>query len=152
MPTMRPRFSGRSSRPNDLDMSPKAGRLAIFLQLVNHASDLSDGIIRVVGCLHAFIPADSYTHVSCLDHSNVIGTIPNGEGDGLYSLLNHIHYLRLLQRRHPVREERNDDYMRLSRGNGCNLHLAALKGQLLDNFQIQYIHFMLMCKEAFRKQ
>lgn len=121
-------------------------------QLVNHASDLSDGIIRVVGCLHAFIPADSYTHVSCLDHSNVIGTIPNGEGDGLYSLLNHIHYLRLLQRRHPVREERNDDYMRLSRGNGCNLHLAALKGQLLDNFQIQYIHFMLMCKKAFRKQ
>lgn len=74
-------------------------------QLVNHASDLCDGIIRVVRRLHAFIPTDSHAHMGGLDHPNIIGTIPNGEGDGLYPLLNHVYYLRLLQRRHSVREE-----------------------------------------------
>lgn len=94
-----------------------------------HTSDLCNGIIRVVGCLHALVPADSHTHMGRLDHPNVIGTIPNGESDGFYPLLNHIHYLRLLQRRHSVKEEmKNFVCVGIAGGNSCNLYLAALGG------------------------
>lgn len=67
---------------------------------------LSDGVIRVVGGLHALVPTDAYTHVGRLDHAYIIGTIPDGQGDGFHPLLHHIHYLRLLQRRHPRGGER----------------------------------------------
>ena len=39
------------------------------------------------------------------------------------------------------RRETSQDSTRPSRGNSCNLHFTALKGQLLDNFQIQYRRF-----------
>lgn len=74
-------------------------------QLVNHASDLCDGIIRVVGGLHALVPTDAHTHVGRLDHPDVIGAVPDGEGDGIHPLLNHVHDLGLLQGRHSGREE-----------------------------------------------
>lgn len=73
----------------------------------SHASDLCDGVIRVVGRLHAFIATDPHAHMGCLDHPNIIGTVPDGEGDGLDPLLDHVDDLRLLQRRHSVREERD---------------------------------------------
>lgn len=74
------------------------------------------------------VPTDAYTHVGGLDHAYIIGTIPNGQGDGFHPLLHHIHYLRLLQRRHLEGGERRLGLCGPSRGNSCNLHFAALKG------------------------
>lgn len=75
-------------------------------QLANRAPDLRDGVVRVVGGLHALVPADAHAHVGRLDHPDVVGAVPNGERDGVHPLLNHVHDLRLLQRRHSGREVR----------------------------------------------
>lgn len=80
---------------------------------VDHTTDLCDGVIRVVGGLHALVATDAHTHVGRLDHPDIIGTVPDGQGDGLHPLLHHIHYLRLLQRGYSGGEERGVTTLRV---------------------------------------
>ena len=65
-------------------------------QVLFLASDLCDSIIWAIGCLHALIATDPHSNVSCLDHSYVVGTIPNGKCYGIDVFLDHVYYFRLL--------------------------------------------------------
>ena len=59
-----------------------------------------------------------------LDHADIVGAVPDGEGDGPLVPLDQLHHLRLLQGRHPAADDR------LTQTGHVQQHLLQLHLQL----------------------
>lgn len=100
--------------------------LTMDAAVARFASDLCNSIIRAVGGLHALVATDPHSNVSCLDHSDVVGTIPNGERYGIDVFLDHVYYFRLLERRHSEKERKRCQFL--------TRHVPVPEGQLSSTF------------------
>jgi hypothetical protein len=72
-------------------------------------SELCDGVVGRIDCLHTLLAADANADVGFLDHRHVVGAVSNGERADRHAVLVHghtlldeLHHFSLLVRRHTT--------------------------------------------------
>merc|ERR1719331_675438 len=64
--------------------------------------ELSNGEISTVHCLQTFVSGNTDPNRCLLDHRHVVGTVPDGKGDGFGELADELHHVGLLSRTHST--------------------------------------------------